>query len=47
VDFPDLRGVDDWEQHKMFQTLISGVSKEAAEAIARRKNADASSSLAY
>jgi hypothetical protein len=35
-DFPDFRDVDDSQQHRLFQKLISGVSEEAAEAIRQR-----------
>jgi|GEM_PF-5109153 len=37
VDFPDFRSTDDQEQHNLFQILISGVSEEAAAAVARRE----------
>ncbi len=42
IDFPDFRKRDDWEQHELFQTLISDVSEEAAEAIRRREDSNAS-----
>jgi hypothetical protein len=45
VDFPDFRSTDEWEQHKLFQTLISGVSEEAAEAISRRADSSMSTSI--
>lgn len=40
VDFPDFRSTEDSEKHKLFQTLISGVSEEAAEATRPRAISD-------
>lgn len=38
VDFPDFREIDDSAQHHIFQSLISGVSEEAREAVERRNS---------
>jgi hypothetical protein len=45
VDFPDFRDIEDQRNNELFQTLISGISEEAAEAMRRREDARTSSPI--